>query len=74
MGVGALQPHKCERAEGPGVARGFFKNIFLKISIFLAYDTPRPPVSIHTKCQPNRCRRLAGYTQHIYIRMSCFIM
>ena len=31
-------------------------------------------MSVHKKIQPNRCSRLAGYTQHIYIRMSCFII
>ena len=32
--------------------------------IFLAYITPRPPMSVHEKFQPNRSSRLAGYTQH----------
>ena len=41
--------------------------------IFLAYITPWPPLSVHKKCQPNRSSRLAGYRQHIYIRMSCLI-
>ena len=30
------------------------------------------PMSVHKQIQPNRSSRLAGYTQHIYIRMSCF--
>jgi len=37
------------------------KNILKKIQIFLAYNTPRPPMSVHTKFQPNRSSRLAGY-------------
>ena len=57
-----------ELAEGPGVARG------KKFVFFVAYNTPRPPVSVHKKFQPNRFRRLAGYMQHIHIRMSCFII
>ena len=36
------------------------------MSNFLAYNTPRPPMCVHKKCQPNRSSRLAGYTQHIY--------
>ena len=59
-------------AEGPGVARGkkkFLKNLenffFLNFEFLLAYNTPRPPKSVHKKC----------YTQHIYIyiRMSCLL-
>ena len=53
-------------AEGHGVARE--KKIEKKISSFLAYDTPRPPMipmSVYKKIYPNRFRRLAGYTQHI---------
>jgi len=46
------------RAEGPGVARGNF---------FWKNECPK-------KCYPNRSSRLAGYTQHIYMRMSCFII
>ena len=34
---------------------------------FLYCNTPRPPVIVHKKLQPNRSSRLAGYTQHIYI-------
>ena len=30
--------------------------------------------SVHKKFQPNQSSLLAGYTQHIYIRMSCFII
>ena len=33
---------------------------------FLAYDTPRPPMSVNKKIQPSRSSRLAGYRQHIY--------
>ena len=48
------------------------------ISIFLAFNIPRPPRSVHKKFQPIRSSRLAGYRQHIYIyiytRMSCFII
>ena len=74
LGDRALQPPKREQAEGSSVARGFFLNISKKKFVFLAYDTPRPPMSIHKKFQPNPCRRLAGYTQHLYLRMSCFII
>ena len=56
-------------AEGPGVARG--KKIEIKNSIFLTYNTLRPPMSVHKKFQPNRSSRLAGYTQHIF---KCFII
>jgi len=52
-------------AEGPGVARG--KNILKKNRISLAFNTPRPPMSVHKKIQPNRSSHLAGYRQHIYI-------
>ena len=31
-------------------------------------------MSVHKKFQPIRSSRLAGYRQHIYIRMSCFII
>jgi len=31
-------------------------------------------MSVHKKCQPNRSDRLAGNTQHVYIRMACFII
>ena len=33
---------------------------------FLAYNPLRPPINVHTKIQPNRSSRLAGYTQHIF--------
>ena len=49
----------------PGVARGK-KHFFLKINFFLAYNTLQPPMSVHTKIQPNRSSCLAGYAQHIY--------
>ena len=55
-------------AEGPGVARGK-KNFKIKkkiSNVFLAYVTPRPPMSVHKKIQPNRSSRLAGYREHIY--------
>ena len=32
--------------------------------IFLAYDTLRPPMSVHKKIQPNPSSRSAGYRQH----------
>ena len=31
-------------------------------------------MSVHKKFVPNRSSSLAGYRQHIYIRMSCFII
>jgi len=51
-------------AEGPGVAREkkIGKNLGKKI-YFLAYSTPRPPMSVHKKFQTNRSSRLAAYTQ-----------
>ena len=57
-------------AEGDGIARekNFLKKKFeKKLGIFLAYITPRPPMSVHKKFQPNRSSRLAGYREHIYI-------
>ena len=39
-------------AEGPDVARE--KKIIVKKKIFLAYNTPRPPMSVQKKCQPIR--------------------
>ena len=62
--------------EGPGVNREkkLKKNIFKKISFFIAFNTPRPPLSVQKKFQPNRSSRLAGYWQHIFIRMSCLII
>jgi len=57
-------------AKRPGVARekkGWIKFFWEKINrFFLAYNTPRPPLSVHKTFQPNRSSRLAGYTQHIY--------
>ena len=41
-----------------------FKN-FEEI-IFLAYVTPRLPMSVHKKCKPIRSSRLAAYREHIY--------
>ena len=41
---------------------------------FLAEDTPWLPMSIHKKFKPNRSRRLAGYIQHKYIQIFCFII
>ena len=32
-----------------------------------AYNTPRPPMSVHKLNQPNRSSRLAGYTQHMHV-------
>ena len=70
--------------EGPGVARGkinfkekkFEKKNFEKKNLkkifsnfFLAYVTPRPPLSVHEKFQPNRSSRLAGFREHIYERL-----
>ena len=37
-----------------------------KFGFFLAYVTPRPPLSVHKKFQLNRSSRLAGYREHIY--------
>ena len=55
-------------AERPGVARekkGWIKFFWEKINrFFLAYNTPRPPLSVHKKFQPNRSCRFAGYRQH----------
>ena len=36
---------------------------------FLAYNPPRPPMSVHSKFQFIRSSRLAGYWQHIYIKI-----
>ena len=33
---------------------------------FLAYVTPRLPMSVHKKCQPTRFSQLAGHRKHIY--------
>jgi len=74
-------------AEGPGVARGkkkIFKKIYCKkigkkleknSNFFSLYNSPRPPMSVHNKFQPNRSSRVACYRQHIiHIRMSCFFI
>ena len=45
-------------AEGPGVDRE-------KNSIFLAFNTSRPPMNVHKKCQPNRSSRAAGLYMNI---------
>ena len=41
------------------------------VRIFLAYNTPQPPLSVYKKFQPNRSIRLVGYTQHRY---ECLIL
>jgi len=64
-------------AEGPGVAREkkFEKNMVKKIILdFLAYNIPRPPMSVHKKCQPNWGPAVWPAIDNIYIRMSCFII
>ena len=43
------------------------KKLFDKRLLFIAYNTHRPPISVHKKFQPNWSCRLAGYTQHIII-------
>ena len=43
---------------------------FINFINFLAYNTNRPPMSVHKKFQPNRSSRLAGYREHIYIRIT----
>ena len=58
-------------AEGPGVARGKINLEEKKIwnfffGFFLAYVTPRPPLSVHKKFQPNQSSRLADYREHIH--------
>ena len=52
-------------AEGPNVSREIF--FFLSFEFFIAFNTPRPPLSVHKKVQSNRSSCLAGYGQHIYI-------
>ena len=42
------------------------KNIGKKISFFLAYSTPRPPMSVHTKYSAQSLMLLASYRQHIF--------
>ena len=39
----------------------------------LSYNTPRPPMSVHTKLRPNWSSCLAGYRQHIYI-YECLVL
>ena len=46
----------------PGDARGKDKTCEKT-----AYNTPRPPMSVHKLNQPNRSSRLAGYTQHMHV-------
>ena len=56
-------------AEGPGVSREkkcFFKKIEKINRFFIAFNTPRPPMSVHKKIQSNWSCRLAVYTQYIY--------
>ena len=52
--------------EEPGIARGKKNFEKKKFRIFFAYNTPRPPLSVQKKFQPNRSSRLAGYREHIY--------
>ena len=50
-------------------ARGCpWKKKFEKMSNFLAYNTPRPPMSVHKNFQPNRPSRTdwAENKHHIY--------
>ena len=65
-------------AEGPGVARGtkkiWRKNCEKDILNFLSLWSPRPPMSVQKRIQPKQLSRLAGYTLHVNIRMSCFII
>ena len=69
-------------AEGPGVARGKIKFekkmvgkkiLKKKLKFFLAYNTPRPSMSVHKKIQPNRSSCLAGYREHVYI-YECLVL
>ena len=67
------------KLKGPAlpVEKKIFKKKNLKqknFEFFLAYVKPRPPLSVHKKNQPILSSRLAGYRQHIYLRMSCFII
>ena len=41
-------------------------NLKKNFEFFLTYVTPRPPMSVHKKFQPNRSSRLAGYREHLY--------
>jgi len=51
--------------KGPALPVGKF--FFFNFDFFSLNYTPRPPMSVHKKIQPNRTSRLADYTQHIYI-------
>jgi len=43
------------------------KEILKKMSnFFVAFSTPRPPMSVHKTFQPNR----SSYTQHLYVCLS----
>ena len=42
------------------------KKLKKNFEFIFAYNTPRPPMSVHEKFQPNWSRRLAGYMQPIY--------
>ena len=64
-------------ADESGVTR--VNNIFFNLreknfKFFFSLLHPRPPKSVHNKIQPIRSGRLAGYRQHIFIRMSYFII
>ena len=56
-------------AEGPGVAREkkFEKKSGEKNSIFLAYNTPRPPMSVHKNVSPIGPAVLSAIDNIIYI-------
>ena len=43
--------------------KDFEKIIF---EFFLAYNTRRPPMSVHKIFKPIRLKRLAGYREHLY--------
>ena len=60
---------KYDKLKGPAlpVKKKLKKQFQKKIRIFLAYNIPRPPMSVHTKFQLNRSSRLASNRQHIYI-------
>ena len=45
-----------------------------KFEICLAFNTPRPPMSVHKKIQLNRSSSLAGYEQHIYKYMNVLFL
>ncbi len=38
----------------------------LNFLMFMAYNTPWPPMSVHKKFQPIWFSRLAGYREHVY--------